>query len=144
MKKLHIILLVIIAASIGVIVSTLSDASTYVNFSEAFSQPNEEFHVVGHLNKDKEMIYNPEKNTDLFTFYMVDKNGDEKHVHLHKAKPQDFERSEEIVLIGKADGDEFHAREILMKCPSKYNDGSQDEFLTEEQMKEKVAKYEEK
>ena len=38
-------------------------------------------------------------------------------------KPQDFERSEQIVLIGKVQGDEFHASDILMKCPSKYNDG---------------------
>lgn len=39
-----------------------------------------------------------------------------------KAKPQDFERSEQVVLTGKMDGDEFVATEILMKCPSKYKD----------------------
>jgi len=36
------------------------------------------------------------------------------------AKPQDFERSEQIVLTGKMKGDEFLASKILMKCPSKY------------------------
>ena len=36
-------------------------------------------------------------------------------------KPQDFERSEQIVLTGKMVGEEFHASKILMKCPSKYN-----------------------
>jgi len=35
-------------------------------------------------------------------------------------KPQDFERSEQIVLTGKMKGNEFHASHILMKCPSKY------------------------
>lgn len=42
---------------------------------------------------------------------------------LHKSVPQDIEKSEQIVLIGKMKGEEFHATEILMKCPSKYNDG---------------------
>jgi cytochrome c-type biogenesis protein CcmE len=35
-------------------------------------------------------------------------------------KPQDFERSEQIVLTGQMVGSEFHASGILMKCPSKY------------------------
>ena len=51
----------------------------------------------------------------------------EKKVILEKTKPQDFERSEQIVLIGKVEGDEFHASEILLKCPSKYNDGKPEE-----------------
>ena len=45
-----------------------------------------------------------------------------KPVVLHKSKPQDFEKSEQIVLIGKIKDDVFHANDILMKCPSKYND----------------------
>ena len=35
-------------------------------------------------------------------------------------KPNDFERSEQIVIIGKMKGEEFAASGILMKCPSKY------------------------
>ena len=47
-----------------------------------------------------------------------------KKVLYHGTKPQDFERSEQIVLVGKMkeEGD-FQASSILMKCPSKYNDG---------------------
>jgi cytochrome c-type biogenesis protein CcmE len=40
---------------------------------------------------------------------------------LNGAKPQDFERSEKLVLIGKMENDTFYASKILMKCPSKYN-----------------------
>jgi len=36
-------------------------------------------------------------------------------------QPQDFERSEKLVLIGKMSNDTFYASKILMKCPSKYN-----------------------
>ena len=59
----------------------------------------------------------------VLIFSLIDNKGISKQVVLHKSKPQDFEKSEQIVLIGKMDGTEFHANDILMKCPSKYNDG---------------------
>ncbi len=123
MKKIHIIGIVIIAVAIGAIFTTLNSTSTYAGFTEARKEPDSEFHVVGKLNKEKEMIYEPKIDANLFTFYMVDNKGTERKVILHKNKPQDFERSEQIVLIGKMQGEEFHASDILMKCPSKYNDG---------------------
>jgi len=122
-KKTHVILIILIAVSIGAIFTSLSDSSTYANFTEAFSEPGFEFHVVGKLNRDKETIYDPHADANLFTFFMSDNKGVERKVVLHKSKPQDFEHSEQIVIIGKAVGDAFHANEILMKCPSKYTDG---------------------
>jgi cytochrome c-type biogenesis protein CcmE len=127
MKKVHIIGIIIIAIAIGAILTTLSSSSTYASFTEAIKSPDSEFHVVGKLNKEKETIYNPQENPDMFTFYMVDNEGVEKKILLAKSKPQDFERSEQIVIIGKCQGDEFHANDILMKCPSKYNDGKPSE-----------------
>jgi cytochrome c-type biogenesis protein CcmE len=127
MKKSHIILIVIIAIAIGAILTTLNNTSTYASFAEAKESPDTEYHVVGKLDKTKETIYNPKENANLFTFYMIDNKGLESKVILHKNKPQDFERSEQIVLIGKMQDDEFHASEILMKCPSKYNDGKPQE-----------------
>ena len=47
-------------------------------------------------------------------------NGEEKKVIFNGTKPRDFERSEQIVLTGKIEGEEFKASKILMKCPSKY------------------------
>jgi cytochrome c-type biogenesis protein CcmE len=136
MKKTHIVAIIAIAVAIGAMLSTLSDSSTYADFEEAFESPDAEYHVVGKLNKERPAEYKPEVDPNLFTFYMVDNNGEEKKVILHKSKPQDFERSEQIVLIGKAQGDDFHARDILMKCPSKYNDGSEADFRTEDEMRE--------
>lgn len=124
MKKTHIIAILLIALSIGAIITTISDSSTYATFRESLLEPEDEFHVVGTLIREKEMIYNPQENANLFIFHMRDNEGTEKKVVLHKSKPQDFERSEQIVIIGKAIGDEFHANEILMKCPSKYTDGT--------------------
>ncbi|MGQ0828298.1 MAG: cytochrome c maturation protein CcmE domain-containing protein [Bacteroidota bacterium] len=123
MKKIHILGIIIIAVAIGAIFTSLNNTSTYADFTEAIQEPDSEFHVVGKLNKEKEMIYDPQANTNLFTFYMIDNKGVESKVVLHKNKPQDFERSEQIVLIGKMHDNEFHASDILMKCPSKYNEG---------------------
>lgn len=123
MKKTHIALIIVIAVFIGAMITAINDSSSYANFDEAFQNPESEFHVVGHLSKDKPTEYDPQKNPDKFTFYMTDINNEEHKVVLHKSKPQDFERSEQIVLIGKAEGSEFHAHDILMKCPSKYTEG---------------------
>ncbi|OFY83074.1 MAG: cytochrome C biogenesis protein [Bacteroidetes bacterium RIFCSPLOWO2_12_FULL_35_15] len=123
MKKIHIVGIVIIAIAIGAIFTTLNNTSTYAGFTEATNDAGSEFHVVGKLDKQKEAIYDPKVDANLFTFYMIDNKGVESKVVLHKNKPQDFERSEQIVLIGKMQGNEFHASDILMKCPSKYNDG---------------------
>lgn len=124
MKSVHIFLIVILAISIGALTVVLGNTSTYADFSQATSNPDVEYHVVGKCDRDKETNYNPELNTDEFVFYMKDDKGIEKRVVLHKNKPQDFDRAEQIVIIGKMNGADFHAREILMKCPSKYDKGS--------------------
>ncbi|MBI2968538.1 MAG: cytochrome c maturation protein CcmE [Bacteroidetes bacterium] len=122
MKRSHLIAIIIIALAVGAIIATISDSGTYADFSDAFANEGKEFHVVGRLAKDKEMIYDPLSDPNLFIFTMADDKGTEKKIFLHKAKPQEFELSEQIVVIGKGVSGEFHAREILMKCPSKYTD----------------------
>lgn len=120
MKKSHIIAIIIIAVAIGAVLSTVADSSTYVTFEVAAGNPGKEYHVVGQLNRDRELHYDPETNANLFSFYLIDNNNIERKVLFNGAKPQDFERSEQIVITGKMTGDEFVAGKILMKCPSKY------------------------
>jgi len=126
MKKSYIIGLALIAIAIAAILSMVSDSSTYASFATAESHPKKEYHVVGKLNKEKPQDYHPEVNANLFAFYMTDNEGTERKVLLNKTKPQDFDRSEQIVIIGKMAGEEFHASDVLMKCPSKYNNPSED------------------
>lgn len=125
MKKTHIIGIIVIAIAIGIIILSLGKTSTYASLTEAANEPGSEFHVVGKRDKDKDMVYEPKVDANKFSFYMVDNKGTECKVVLHKNKPQDFEHSEQIVLIGKMKmpENEFQASDILMKCPSKYNDG---------------------
>ena len=126
MKKSHIIGIVVIALAIGAIISTINDAGTYVTFAQAQSHPNMEFTVIGELNKSKDITYDPEVDANLFSFYVVDKDGDEQKIIFQGSKPQDFERSEQITIQGKMVGSDFICTKILMKCPSKYNDGQEE------------------
>lgn len=119
MKKSSIAGIVIIALAIGIIISTYADSSTYGSFTDA-KETESVLHVVGQLNKEKELFYNPQQDANYFAFYMRDNQGLESKVVFNGSKPQDFERSEQIVLTGKMIGNEFHASKILMKCPSKY------------------------
>jgi cytochrome c-type biogenesis protein CcmE len=119
MKKTHLIGILVIAIAIAAIVSTFSDSSSYASFAES-KETNKEIHVVGKLQKEKEMVYNPVKDANYFSFYVKDQKGEECKVVYTGTKPQDFEKSEQIVLIGRMQDAEFHASKILMKCPSKY------------------------
>ena len=119
MKKSSIFGLVIIAIAIAVIISVYTDSSSYGSFADA-KDTESELHVVGHLDKEKDLIYDATKDANYFSFYMKDNKGKECKVVFTGTKPQDFERSEQIVLTGQMRGDEFHASKILMKCPSKY------------------------
>jgi cytochrome c-type biogenesis protein CcmE len=128
MKISHIIAIIIIAVAIGILISTSGDASQYVSFKEAFEMAaegdNDKVHVVGKLKKDAQgniyMDYNPTKDPNYFTFILIDKNNVEKQVVYYSSKPQDFEKSEQIVIVGNAKENLFVAKDILMKCPSKY------------------------
>lgn len=129
MKKSHIFGIIVIAAAIGIIVSTAGDASSYVTFDEARALANKgnasKIHVVGTLKKDQnEQIIGIERSPDLlsFKFIMVDQNDNEQTVLYAQPVPQDFERSEQVVVVGAYHNETFVAEKILLKCPSKYQE----------------------
>ena len=124
MKKIYIVAILILAVAIVVIMMSLKNTTTYSDFTEAGANQDKEFHIVGKLDKTQPQVYDPAVNTDEFSFYLIDNKGSTKQVVLHKSKPQDFDKSEQIVLIGKMQNDVFHANDILLKCPSKYNDAN--------------------
>ena len=130
MKKIHIFGIGVIAVAIAIIVSTAGDASTYVDFTQAEqmaeSGDDGSIHVVGTLKKDArgeivEMAYRPELDPNYFEFTLLDNNNREQKVVYRSPKPQDFDKSEQVVVIGRMEGSHFEAEKILLKCPSKYN-----------------------
>lgn len=121
MKKAHILAILVIAVAIGFLMMAGKDISSYASFADA-AQTTEKVKIVGQLCKDKAIDYDPVKDPNAFSFHMKDRDGKECKVKLLAAKPQEFERSEQIVLTGAMRGEEFVATEMLMKCPSKYKD----------------------
>ncbi len=75
------------------------------------------------------MQYDPLIDPNYFTFILVDTNQLEQHVVYFNPKPQDFERSEQVVITGNMQKDMFVADKILLKCPSKY---TENEIKTED------------
>jgi cytochrome c-type biogenesis protein CcmE len=131
MKKSHIIGIIVIAMAIGIIMTTAGDASTYVSFGDAIELAKDgnstKVHVVGRLKKDNQghivgMQYEPLKDPNYFSFTLVDTNRFEQRVVYFNPKPQDFERSEQVVITGNMQNEVFVADKILLKCPSKYTE----------------------
>lgn len=135
MKKSAIIGLITIAICVCFLVSLNADTSSYSNFTEA-AKDAREFHVMGYWEKSKGTHYDPQKDANHFSFFMKDQNGTVNKVVYKGTKPQDFERSEKLVLIGEMKAGTFYASKILMKCPSKYNND-----LVEVKQDGKVEKY---
>ena len=130
MKKTHILAIGILAIAIGILITASKDVTTYANFAQA-TQSGDKVKLVGQLVKDRPVEYDPEKNADFLAFWVRDDAGEIRRVELNAAKPQDFERSESIVLTGEMKGETFAAAEMLLKCPSKYKD--QEIYVREKQ-----------
>jgi len=132
MKKVYIAAIILIAGGIVLLSGIAKDASTYATFEDARNLGTR-VKVAGQLSKNKEMVYDPEIDPNYFSFYIKDAKGEENKVILAQAKPQDFEMSEQIVVTGSMQGNEFVATDMLMKCPSKYKD--EEIYIKEEQGK---------
>lgn len=131
MKLSHIFGIVVIALAIGIIVATAGDASSYVTFKQAAELAKDGddklIHVVGKLQKNQQgqitdMLYNPAIDPNHFEFTLIDNDNHAQKVVYNSPKPQDFERSEQVVVIGSMQGDHFQCNKILLKCPSKYQE----------------------
>ena len=121
MKRIHFIIIGLIILGIGLLISASGDLSTYSSFNDA-DKTFQKVKIVGTLSKDKEIYYEPTKDPNYFSFYLADANGREEKIIYLKAKPTDFEQSEQIVLTGKMKNGNFYATDMLLKCPSKYKD----------------------
>lgn len=132
MKLSHILGIVVIALAIGIIVATAGDASSYVTFRQAAELAKDGddkmIHVVGKVRKDAQgrmtdIIYNPATDPNHFEFTLVDTDKRAQKVVYNSPKPQDFGSAEQVVVVGAMQADHFQCSKILLKCPSKYQNG---------------------
>ncbi len=120
MKKANIIVLILIAAGIAVIVANFGKFGTYETFASAQAKPGTVYHVIGTLDSAKGMVYDPNIDANRFIFYAKDKEDGVHKVIFNGAKPQDFEKAEQLLMTGYMENGNFHCEKIQMKCPSKY------------------------
>ncbi len=119
---MHIVALVMIAAAAVMIVLSSADLSTFTTFAKA-EESGKRVKISGTYSKIDPLFYEPNKNPNYFSFYLIDKDNEKRQVEVHKPKEQGFENSESIVLTGKMnDEGVFQASEVLLKCPSKYKE----------------------
>lgn len=120
MKKLHLILIIGIAIAIAVIASSMGNLSTYESFDSALRNTDKKVTVVAKLDLSQPIVHDPKVDANVFTFHAIDENQVSRQVKFLGNKPTDFERSEQLVMTGKMQGDVFVCDKIQMKCPSKY------------------------
>lgn len=122
MKKTHIILLVVIAAAIGVLISLFKVSSTFDTVDTAMSKPGKYVHLMARLDKSQPIEYDPIKNPNYLSFTAVDTLGKKVKVIYYDSKPDNLEMSTSIAMKGKYQNGVFECSSIQPKCPSKYKE----------------------
>jgi cytochrome c-type biogenesis protein CcmE len=122
MKKIHIVLLVLIAGTIAVLISFMGTLSTYDTVQSAHKKKGRVVSIIAKLDRTHPIEYDAVKNPNYLSFTAYDSVGGNMRVIYRKEKPANLEHSERLVLKGRMGDDHFECSEILMKCPSKYKD----------------------
>ncbi|KAA3615704.1 MAG: cytochrome c maturation protein CcmE [Calditrichaeota bacterium] len=118
MKTKYIIGTVIIVAFAFLAISSFEGTITpYVSIAEAI-ESGESVQVKGQRVGDAN--FDIEEN--LFKFTLKDEAGKQIDVIYDGAKPGNFDQAIEVVCQGSFKNGKFHATNILVKCPSKYEE----------------------
>ncbi len=110
-------LIIVLFLSIMGYLFTQSNIKYEDNFA-AVKTTDKTVKATGSWVKEKSYEMNREQNT--FSFYMSDANGNEMKVIFEGAIPNNFETATSVVVTGSYRNGYFHAKDILTKCPSKY------------------------
>lgn len=119
------VLVAAVVMVVGVVVGAVNfmeSSVEYMDFATAQKQ-SKKAQVKGEWVRDMESGFDSEKTQ--FSFYMKDEESTVVKVVLDGAKPNNFEIATSVVAKGTFEGDQFHATEVLTKCPSKYEGDSE-------------------
>lgn len=110
---------------VGIVLGALNFLESNVEYADFASaeRSQKKVQVKGEWIKEQPSGFDAEKVK--FTFYMKDDANRVAKVVVDGAKPNNFELATSIVAKGKFVNGEFHATEVLTKCPSKYEGTSE-------------------
>ncbi len=127
-KKLKFIIggVVIALALVYLIYSGIQNNSTYFLtvdelYAKGTSQYNRPVRVSGKVDANTIQF----NNRDLIlTFDVTSDAGGRMHVVFNGPQPDQMREGAEAILEGKYDGQTFTAQSLLLKCPSRYEEGT--------------------
>jgi cytochrome c-type biogenesis protein CcmE len=93
-----------------------SNLTPYVSFEEA-TRTERKVQVAGGLLENSTKYID---ESEQLSFTIVEEGGDSMPVLYEGVKPGNFEEAIQIVAIGNYKDGTFHAEQLLVKCPSKY------------------------
>ena len=112
---------IIVAALVFGACSFVKTLTPYVTFDQA-RQATRTVQVMGKLDKTS-IKYIDNKSLN---FNLVDDHGDRLPVAFTASRPANFDDAIQVTAIGTYDGQTFNADNLLVKCPSKYQDSGKE------------------
>lgn len=122
MKPAYVLAFVILALSMGVTLYSFSGSvAHHVNIEQAISRAGETVQVPGTILKET-VTYDAVRGQ--LRFDIVDKFDPTRRMTIvyNQPKPENFDSATSVEAIGQYRDGAFHAHNLLVKCPSKYND----------------------
>ncbi|MBI3946358.1 MAG: cytochrome c maturation protein CcmE [Armatimonadetes bacterium] len=117
MRKSTLVGLVVIVGFVAFGASAFRNAATpYVSFAEARAAQST-VQVKGSLDTNSIRV---DRGTHALCFDLVDETGGKMPVSYAKPEPGNFRQATEVVAVGRYNGRELQAENLLVKCPSKY------------------------
>ncbi|MDO8549552.1 MAG: cytochrome c maturation protein CcmE [Ignavibacteria bacterium] len=126
MKNKYIFGGFIIVVFLGLILYLFTQSN--IQYEEDFAKVKEQTKTVKATGQwVKEKNYEIDKKHKTFSFYLQDAKGVEMKVMYHGTIPNNFESAVSVVVTGQYRDGQFHAKDILTKCPSKYEEQFEEE-----------------
>jgi len=107
-------------AFLGIIAATfINNASPYVDIAQAKTTSGDDLHLVGTINKK---TLNSDVHARMITFVLNDLKGKSIPVQYVGEAIANINDAKSVVAVGHIVGGQFEAHQLLIKCPSKYQD----------------------
>jgi cytochrome c-type biogenesis protein CcmE len=119
MSRSPLVPVVVSLLAIGVAMAVFSTGATpYITIKQARSLSGDRLNLGVEI--DKSTITNDFKNK-VIEFDAKDKDGEKIHIK-HVGSHVDLAQAERVTCVGKLEGDTFISQQIMIKCPSKYDE----------------------
>lgn len=113
-----VVVLVSVLALSGVVFAFLMQSSPYVTVAQAKTMRGDNMHLAGKIVPGS--IQSTLSGRAQVAFILQDDNGDQLPVLYAAPAPPNLRTADRVVAIGGMENGQFIARDLLLKCPTKY------------------------